>query len=225
MNVPILSINAELKRLWPETRLGCLFYEADVRKDCPEIWKRMDTLLPPLRTRLQTTQLADMPNLGEAHAAYKAFGKDPGRFRISSEALYRRVRQNKDLYRINSIVDCNNLVSLESGFSLGSYNLDALEGNPVFRLGKEGEIYAGIGKADMNLHRMPLLADRCGAFGSPTSDSTRAMITDSTRRMLTVIYSFSSLEELERTLALAKEYFSRFAGITNPYTCIADGTE
>lgn len=224
MAVPVPNIDMELKSLWPETRLGCLIYEADIKEDCPEVLAQMAALLPRLRTTLQDTPLADMPNLGEARLAYKAFGKDPGRFRISSEALYRRVRQNKDLYRINNIVDINNLVSLESGFSLGSYNLDALEGPLVFRLGREGETYAGIGKTDMNLHRMPLLADELGAFGSPTSDSTRAMVTGTTQRILTVIYGFSAPESLERTLLLAKERFVKLAGITNLHTCIVDET-
>ena len=38
-------------------------------------------------------------------AAYKAFGRNPGR------------------YRINSVVDVNNLISVKSGFSVGSYDL------------------------------------------------------------------------------------------------------
>lgn len=75
--------------------------------------------------------------------------------------------------RINSVVDVNNLVSLETGFSLGSYDLDAVGAATVFRLGREGETYAGIGKGGIDLCRMPLLADGQGPFGSPTSDSAR----------------------------------------------------
>ena len=63
------------------------------------------------KTHAETTLLAQIPNLDESRKAYKAFGKDPGRFRVSSEALYRRVRQGKDLYRINTVVDANNHVA------------------------------------------------------------------------------------------------------------------
>lgn len=63
-----------------------------------------------------------MPVMSDNRRAFKSFGIDPGRTRISSEALYRRVRQGKDLYQVNAVVDANNLVSLASGFSLGSYD-------------------------------------------------------------------------------------------------------
>lgn len=70
---------------------------------------------------------------------------------------------------INSAVDANNLVSLETGFSLGTYDLACLQGDLVLRLGREGEGYAGIGKDTLDLNRMPLLADALGPFGCPCS--------------------------------------------------------
>lgn len=161
--------------------------------------------------RLQDTPLAELPNLDESRRAYKAFGKDPGRCRVSSEALCRRVRQGKELYRINSVVDANNLISLETGFSLGSYDMDRLQGDLVLRLGKPGEAYAGIGRDGIDLERLPLLADALGPFGSPSSDSRRAMITPETTRVLTVIYGFSGPERTEAALALACERLTAFA--------------
>ena len=167
-------------------------------------------IAPFLRHMLETTPLADIPNLRESRAAYKAFGKDPGRCRISSEALYRRIRQGKELYRINSIVDANNLASLETGFSIGSYDLNAISGDIVLRLGREGEAYAGIGKDSIDLCHLPLLADEQGPFGGATSDSTRAMITATTAACLTVIYGFSTLERLEEALALTAGHFAAY---------------
>ena len=113
--------------------------------------------------------------------------------------LERRLRQGKELYHINTAVDANNLVSLETGFSLGTYDLARLSGNIVLRAGREGEAYAGIGKDELDLCRMPLLADDQGAFGCPCSDSQRAMIVENMaentapRQMLTVIYGFSEI--------------------------------
>ncbi|MFQ8736083.1 MAG: phenylalanine--tRNA ligase beta subunit-related protein [Bilophila wadsworthia] len=135
------------------------------------------------------------------------------RFRFV-ESLYRRVRQAA-LYQINSVVDANNLVSLETGFSLGSYDTARIGADIVFRLGKAGEVYPGIGKDDIALENMPLLADGEGAFGSPTSDSTRAMITQETRSCLTVVFSFSARSKLEEALALTVK---RFASMRTPRT-------
>ena len=58
----------------------------------------------------------EIPNIKESRAAYKAFGKDPSRYRVSSEALIRRIGQGKGLYEVNTVVDVNNLISIESGF-------------------------------------------------------------------------------------------------------------
>ena len=166
---------------------------------------------------LESTELAAMPQIGPSRRAFKAFGRDPGRVRISSEALYRRLRQGKELYQINTAVDANNLVSLETGFSLGTYDLACLQGNLVLRLGREGESYAGIGKDTLDLNRMPLLADAMGPFGCPCSDSQRAMIVDNiaedtaARQLLTVIYGFSGPQAVEDAISLTKKHFTAFA--------------
>ena len=113
------------------------------------------------------------------------------------------------------MVDANNLVSLETGFSLGSYDLARLEGGLLFRLGEAGEMYAGIGKDGIDLARLPLLADARGPFGSPSSDSQRAMISLESRDILTVIYGFSGQEEVEAALALAQKRLTDFAEAEN----------
>lgn len=211
--LPRIGTDPALKALWPGIGLGCLAWSAHVLPENPALWAFFAAeILPGLRQRLQRAPLAELPNLGESRRAYKAFGKDPGRCRVSSEALCRRIRQGKDLYRINSVVDANNLISLETGFSLGSYDADLLEGDLLFRLGEPGESYAGIGKEGIDLDRLPLLADALGPFGSPSSDSRRAMITRETSRVLTVIYGFSGPQSLDAALALARERVTAFAG-------------
>ena len=60
------------------------------------------------------------------------------------------------------MVDANNIASLETGFSLGSYTLANLRGDITFRRGLPGETYEGIGKGGLNLENLPLLADALG---------------------------------------------------------------
>lgn len=213
MTRPEIRIDPALKALWPQTGLGCLAYRARPLPEHPALWSFFTAaILPGLGKTLQDAPLAGLPNLAESRQAYKAFGRDPGRTRVSSEALYRRVRQGKDIYRINSVVDANNLISLESGFSLGSYDLARLDGGLLLRLGREGEAYAGIGKGGIDLARLPLLADAQGPFGSPSSDSQRAVISLESRNILTVIYGFSGPEPLEAALDLAVRRLTDFAG-------------
>ena len=218
---PFVSISAELRDLWPQTTLGCIFWSAPVRAACPELWAFFAAVTRPnLQQQLEARPLAEMPEIGPSRQAFKAFGRDPGRVRVSSEALYRRLRQGNDLYHINSVVDANNLVSLETGFSLGSYDLRRLHGNIVLRLGRKGESYAGIGKGALDLDRMPLLADDEGPFGCPCSDSRRGMIMgdeaapDAPMPVLTVIYGFSGPQTVAAALALSQQRFATFAGST-----------
>lgn len=216
MALPIIRVDENLKAAWPATHIACLYYTVDVYSKNQDLWDYYkNEFAPSLEQKLTTTNLPDMPNIGMARAAYKSFGIDPGRHRISSEALYRRVRQGKVLYQINSLVDANNLASLETGFSLGSYDISHIGPEVEFRLGLQGESYEGIGKTGMTLENMPVFADAAGPFGSPTSDSTRAMITGNTKEAMTIIYSFSGLDALEGSLSITQRYFEQYAAVVD----------
>src|SRR5262249_33986373 len=128
----------------------------------------------------------------------KALGKDPARYRGSAEALLRRVIAGKGLPEINAVVDVINLISVESRLPVGLYDLDKVDGAIVFRAGRAGESYPGIGKFDLNLENLPVFADQTGPHGSPTSDSERTMVTVETRRVIGVIVAFHGSAGLER---------------------------
>jgi DNA/RNA-binding domain of Phe-tRNA-synthetase-like protein len=131
-------------------------------------------------------------------AGYKALGKDPARYRGSAEALLRRVIAGKGLPRINNVVDVINLVSVESRLPVGLYDLTHVQGDIVFRAGRAGETYKGIGKYDLNLEELPVFCDALGPHGSPTSDSERTMVTEATSRVIAIIISFGGAETLSR---------------------------
>jgi DNA/RNA-binding domain of Phe-tRNA-synthetase-like protein len=132
----------------------------------------------------------DLPAVAATRAAYKALSKDPARYRPAAEALLRRVAQGKGLYRVSNVVDVNNLLSLESGFSIGTYDAARLTPPLVFRRGRAGEVYEGIGRGVLNLEGLPVLADVAGPFGSPTSDSVPSMIVPTTTRTVMAITGF-----------------------------------
>src|SRR6266436_3865234 len=104
----------------------------------------------------------------------------------------------KGLPEINAVVDVINLVSVESRLPVGLYDLGRVVGEIVFRAGRAGETYKGIGKYDLNLEGLPLFADTVGPHGSATSDSERTMVTSATKQVLAIIVSFSGTEGLER---------------------------
>ena len=178
-----------------------------------EMWKYLKKdIFKKVKDDIFDYGVNDIPNIKESRMAYKAFGKDPSRYRVSSEALIRRIGQGKGLYEVNTVVDVNNLISIESGFSVGSYDTANIEEELVFRVGKEGETYKGIGKEEINIEFLPVLADEKGAIGSSTSDSARAMITAEAKEVLTLIYSFSDNKDLEKALKNAEKYLEKYAG-------------
>lgn len=121
-------------------------------------------------------------------AMYRRVGLDPTRTRPSSEALLRRLRKGERLPSINNLVDVINWCSVESQVPFGLYDLAAIDADVVVRLGHDGEGYEGIRKDHVNVAGRLVVADAAGAFGNPTSDSARAMVTDATRGVLVVLF-------------------------------------
>ena len=86
------------------------------------------------------------------------------------------------------VVDINNLISLETLHSAGTFDLDRVQPPIIFRVGQPGEIYSGIGRGEIKIERLPVIADQLGPFGSTTSDSERTMVRlDTTMIMMVVI--------------------------------------
>lgn len=217
-----LAIDEEMKAKWSDTRVGCLQYRVKVREKSEELWSYLKKdIFKKTKDDIFDYGVTDIPNIKESRAAYRAFGKDPSRYRVSSEALIRRIGQGKGLYQVNTVVDVNNLISIRSGFSVGSYDAARIGEELTFRIGREGETYKGIGKDQVNIEHLPVLADEAGAIGSSTSDSERAMITEEAQEVLTLIYSFSPGDELERALEYGKEYLEKYAGASDVESWIA----
>ena len=207
-----LVIDSHMKELWPAVRVGCLQYQVQVEKKNPELWAYLKKeIYKKAKDAIFDYGVNEIPNIKESRAAYKAFGKDPSRYRVSSEALIRRIGQGKGLYEVNTVVDVNNLISIESGFSVGSYDAARMGEDLVFRIGEAGETYKGIGKEEIKIDALPVLADEQGAIGSSTSDSERAMITEDAQEVLTLIYSFSDNQDLEKALESGRRYLEQYA--------------
>ncbi len=197
--IPI-SIDQQLKKLVPNLVLGVVSAPVKVTKNSPLLWKEINKCVKKIESEITLVSLYDIPQIKALRDAYKLIGKDPSRYRGSQEALVRRILQGKGLYQINNIVDINNLVSLETLHSIGVYNTDNLKPPIVFRIGKPGESYKGIGKEVINIAELPLFADEIGPFGSPTSDSERTMIALETKNVIMVIISFTGSEYLRDQL-------------------------
>ena len=211
-----IDIDQQLLSVYPEIRLGVLRFQANVTESNPAFWEHMNNdILPKVREEIDGKEWSEIPGIRGSRAAYKAFGRNPGRYRVSSEALLRRIRRGDDLYHINSVVDVNNLISIESGISVGSYDLAHTQGTITLRKAEKGEGYMGIGKDFLDMENMLVLADDKGIFGSSMSDSTRAMVTEQTKDVLVVIYCFENNIDIQALLDKASADFQKFANVKN----------
>lgn len=210
--LPEISIHPALKALAPDLALSSISANVSVVKHSETLWLEIDRHLAHLTATIKPEQTNSIPQIAAMRQAYKALGKDPSRYRGSAEALLRRVLSGKGLYQINSVVDINNLVSLESLNRAGAYDLEKITPPIELRVGAAGESYKGIGKDLINIESLPVFADTEGPFGSPTSDSERAMVGLETKRILMVVFSFTGPDGLERWTYRAGELLRQYCG-------------
>ncbi|HKN00923.1 MAG TPA: phenylalanine--tRNA ligase beta subunit-related protein [Candidatus Binataceae bacterium] len=178
-----------------------------------ELAQLMDRVCEQKRRKFSVESLPDAEPVRSVRAMFREWGLDPSKYRPSSEALLRRVVQGKGLYRVSNIVDIGNLGSIETGWPYGCYDRSRIQPPIVFRHGAAGERYERVGKEMWHLEGRPVLADAEGPFGSPISDSTRSMITESTREALIVIYAPAGAPDaaLESATTKLAERLTQFA--------------
>jgi len=205
-----ISISPELEERCPFLRLACIEANVLVEDSSESLLSEIEIAISRIRENLVLEEISKLPVIDASRKAYRACGKDPARYRLSAEALLRRVCSGKGLYQISNVVDQLNLVSIYSGFSIGGYDADQIKGEIIFGIGRNDESYSGIGKGELNIENIPVFRDQLGAFGTPTSDSQRTEVTRQTSRFLMILIDFGTSEQLadakDMAVALLKKY-------------------
>ena len=205
-----VSMDAQMKIRCPRVALACVTAKVEAGATPEGLDHELRVCEEKVLKLGEPKAVLEAAAILATRAGYKALGKDPARYRGSAEALLRRVIVGKGLPRINNVVDVINLVSVESRLPVGLYDLAKVQGDIVFRAGRAGETYKGIGKYVLNLEGLAVFCDAIGPHGSPTSDSERTMVMEATKEVIAIIISFAGAEGLERGAQrmsqLLKEY-------------------
>lgn len=222
-----ITIASDVASRAPMLRLGLLSMRGlTVRAKDDALWHELARAAAAVAARMDPNAMGADARIGAVRRLFKAVGVDPSRYRPSSEALVRRVAQGKGLYQINTAVDVNNWSSLEERLPFGIYDAQRLAGQVLLQLGRENAAYEGIGKSLISLEGKMLLADEQGAFGSPISDSTRAMVSAQTRDIQLVVFAADvAPEALRSILTVTAERLSRYNGGTVEELAIVGGGE
>lgn len=203
-----ITIKKELTDILPN--FGVLAFSMDVKyQDSSIIESKIQEYERKIKEEYSLEEILNIPLIKEARDSYKKLGKDPSRYRLACESLLRRIVKDNNLYRINNLVDCGNLLSIELKRSTAVLDLDKLQGDINIRIGRETDEYYGIGRGLLNVTNIPLYCDDVSPFGSPTSDTPRTMVTTSTNKILLMIICFGEYDENELS-AVAIDMFEKY---------------
>lgn len=188
-----ISIDSELKALFPGLKIGCVLATVKVEPSDQNLTNEMNRVCKAVERQYTPELIRNHPVIEMTKAAYRKMGQDPNRYRPAAESLLRRIASGKGLYFVNNMVDILNLVSIQTGFSIGGYDAGKISGNITFGIGRHGEPYEGIGRGVLNIEHLPVFRDDLGAFGTSTSDSVRTMVTYETIKFLMVFPMFTGI--------------------------------
>ncbi len=209
--MPPLSIDPRFQEFGFAVHVGALDYDVAVRPSPPGLVTSIEDGAEMRLQELLGEAAASDPVIANVRAAFKACGKDPSRYRPSSEALTRRVISGKPLYQVNNVVDSGNLVSLMTGIPIGIYDTGKIEGGMQMTIGAKGDSYEGIGRGAINLEGLPVLKDDTGPFGTPFSDSARTAVTEDTTHIVMVLFGLNiDIAHVEAAAEIGDTLITRF---------------
>lgn len=176
------------------------------------LWKEIDAFSSDFRERYKIPDINKRPAIFATRQVYKKLGKDPNRYRPSAEALCRRILKGMELYQIDVLVDLINLVSMKSGYSIGGFDADKIQGDLILGVGKKDERFEAIGRGLLNIEGLPVYRDEMGGIGTPTSDEERTKITSDTTNLLMLINGYlGDRYDVEKTVDYSVELLKKYA--------------
>ena len=209
-----IRLDSQLKEKVPGYCVAVMSFDMSVMPTQEPLKEEMNRLEQDIIQQLTLETLLKEPRIAAARAGYKALGKDPSRYRLSCEALLRRLIKGNGLYFVNNAVDIGNVLSARTQRSVAVLDEDKIQGDVLIRIGQD-EPYEGIGRGVINIENIPVYCDELGPFGTPTSDTPRTRITETTKTILLFITSFNGTDGLLQDVELAKDLFTRFGEMKN----------
>lgn len=207
-----IEVSKEIRDVCPQFIGAALSTQITNTEYSLALWQEIARFEKEYRQTYTTDSLKEHPAILATRQIYKHCGKDPSRYRPSSEALIRRMLKGHELYQINTAVDLINLASIRFGYSIGGFDADKIQGNQlILGIGKAEEPYEGIGRGPLNIEGLPVYRDREGGIGTPTSDHERTKLSTTTENILALVNGYDGNKD--QVLACAQfmqELFQKY---------------
>ena len=206
-----VKIDPRILEACPETRIGLVRATVVNEPTCDELWAEIEAAAEKVKQSYELLEINQRPAIAATRRLYKALGKDPSRYRVASEALCRRIIRGLGIYRLTTLIDVVNLVSIKSGYPISGLDADHIEGDTLtMSVGTADAVYNGIGRGLLNIAGMPVYRDAAGPIATPTSDEERTKFTEQTVTAQININAFAPEmpveEAVEWMAALLKKY-------------------
>ena len=209
----LITIKKELSDILPNFNVYA--YSMNVKvEDSKIIEGKIKKLEKEIEEKYVLEDVLQIPSIKNARDGYKKLGKDPSRYRLACESLFRRLVKGKGLYFVNNVVDAGNVLSIELAKSTAVLDYDKIEGDINIRIGTTDDIYYGIGRGLINVTNIPLYCDNNSPFGSPTSDTERTSIQNDTKKVLLMVICFDNLDK-EKIKEVSLDTFKKYAYASN----------
>ncbi|MEI8271170.1 MAG: phenylalanine--tRNA ligase beta subunit-related protein [Paludibacter sp.] len=208
-----IEISSDIHDACPDLKLAIIRCEVQNSTTSAGLWQEMETEIQGIRATFSIEEINKRPEIAATRQAYKVLGKDPNRYRPSAEALCRRIVREIEIYKVSTLVDIINLVSIRSGFSIGGFDADKIQGDVVLGIGTPEDKFEAIGRGLLNVEGLPLYRDEIAGIGTPTSDNERTKIMDKTTRLLMIINGYSGEKGLPVALNHSLELLGKYASL------------
>lgn len=211
-----IKISDEIRRAAPDFKMVKIQAEVQNAPTSESLIALMNDCAVQMKEKYTLPDINNRPGIAATRQAYKACGKDPNRYRPSQEQLMRRIVNGKELYFISNVVDVFNYVSIVSGYSIGAFDVDKIEGDTLtLGVGQPDEPYEGIGRGVLNIEGMPVYRDLVGGVGTPTSDNERTKIDNNTTSLVVCINIYGDEMPVDDVIELSSSLLKQYCGANN----------
>ena len=218
-----VEIDPRILEVCPQVRIGLVSATVVNEPTCDALWAEIEAAAEDVKQRFALLAINERPAIAGTRRLYRALGKDPSRYRVSSEALCRRIIRGLGIYRLTTLIDVVNLVSIKSGYAISGLDRDMIAGNKLtMSVGTADDSYNGIGRGVLNIEGMPVYRDAAGPIATPTSDEERTKFTDETTNVQININAFVPEMPLEEAVEWMAELLKKYAHATDVETQIYD---
>ena len=214
-----IKIDPRIVEVCPEIRIGLINATVVNEPTSDDLWAEIEAAAEEIRQRYELLEINQRPAIAGTRHLYKKLGKDPSRYRVASEALCRRIIRGLGIYRLTTLIDVVNLVSIKSGYAISGLDADRIVGDTLtMSVGTAEDVYHGIGRGELNIEGMPAYRDAAGPIATPTSDEERTKFTEETVKAQININAFAPEMPIEEAVEWMASLIKKYAHATDVET-------